>query len=613
MLAASRARTLAVAAIVAFGLLLAFRQLGSHGLYAGHGVYRAQVDALLHGRLALTERPEGLAHDLAWTPGGVQQVWGLGAPLWQLPFEAGARVLGAGPFPDRIALGLWLALMGFVLLRAFRPRAGEPWWLGAGSVVLTALLPALVTMLRGRLGVYEEAAAYAYGAAMLLLGGTLVLGRAPTRTRYLLLLAAAGATGLIRPTVWFYGLATAIIATASYVRGHGRRALPTVALGAALFVAGGAALYATNAARFGSGGEFGHRLNLHSLPGNVVATRFSYPFERAGWVEASVELIGGLFDQPERSRGRGFYRTGLHRGQSARARWREFYFTTYTWPYLPLVLVGLGLGARAWWRRRRTRDHGASDRGIDDAWLDRTLAAWAVLGAGPLVVFYLHAPSMSSRYQLDLGPAIAALLVIAWRAGARWAGARGRGVPALVALVALWALAIGTGRTRKRVALDPVDRATAARATAALRSPAAVARTFPAAYDLAAPELATWIASEAEPRPRGLYLNGIGWDLTTGRVPPALHLFVEGPRFLEVEVETVTGAAITPDAVRVAIGPVHLRQVAATPTTNGVRLRFEPPSPLAPGLEVAFVAFGPDAELDRAQTDFVLRRVRWRD
>ncbi len=32
-----------------------------------------------------------------------------------------------------------------------------------------------------------------------------------------------------------------------------------------------------------------------------------------------------------------------------------------------------------------------------------------------------------------------------------------------------------------------------------------------------------------------------------------------------------------------------------------------------PGLQIAFVAFGPDTELDRTQSTFGLRSIRWRD
>src|SRR5262249_4898238 len=148
-------------------------------------------------------------HDLAWTPHGVQQVWGLGAPLWQLPFEAFGRLVGLSPFPDRIALAAWLAVMLFLLIRAFRPRgvgegrpdehrggAGRAWAIDSrvmqiGALLLTGLLPGLVTVLRGRIGVYEEAAIYAYGAAMILLGGLVALRRTPATARYLALVGFA--------------------------------------------------------------------------------------------------------------------------------------------------------------------------------------------------------------------------------------------------------------------------------------------------------------------------------------------------------------------------------------------------------------------------------------
>jgi hypothetical protein len=601
MLGGSRVRALGVAVVLAFGLLIGFRQLGPQGTYAAHGAYRAQVDAFLAGRLALTTAPEGLAHDLAWTPSGVQQVWGLGAPLWMTPFEAAARVVGADPFPDRIALGLWLALVMFVVIRAlFRARDGEAWWIGAGSVLLTALLPGFVSMLRGRLGVYEEAAIYSYGAALILLGGTVALHRFPSGNRYVLLLLAAGLTGFIRPTVWFYGLATAVIASWIYLRAHGRRALPIAVLGLAVFAAGGLTLYTTNAIRFGSGTEFGHRLNLQSLPGNIYATRFSYPFQRLGWLDAAWELEGAMFDRPEVGAKRGFYNRGLHRGEADVPRWREYYFTTYSWPYLPLLLAAIAIGLRAGYRRRRQR---TADP------LAPVLLAWAVLGATPLVIFYLRAPFMSSRYLLDLAPAIAALLVIVWRAGATWVTSRGRGAVAFAILVALWATAILTSTIRGHVALDPTDREKAIASAALLSYPVTQARVFPTAYEVDS----DWIASQAEPRPHGLYLNGTGWSPRTGRIAPATHFFVEDPQFLEVEVEAAPGATLDlRSEVRAALGLEHLRLATAEPTPAGMRLHFEIPRRLH-GLHVAFLAFGPDTRLDRAQSDLVLRRVRWRD
>src|SRR4029079_15574802 len=121
----SRLRSFGAAVLFALALLVVCRQISLHGWYAPNPGYRAQVDALLDGRLALTTTPDGLIHDLVWTPRGVHQVWGLGVPLWQLPFEALGRILGVSPFPDRIALAAWLAVMLFVLIRAFGPGMDE--------------------------------------------------------------------------------------------------------------------------------------------------------------------------------------------------------------------------------------------------------------------------------------------------------------------------------------------------------------------------------------------------------------------------------------------------------------------------------------------------------
>lgn len=580
----SRARSLGLAVGAALLFLLATRQLGCKA-YSANGAHRAQVDAFLSGRLALSASPDALGHDLAWTPSGVQQVWGLGVAMWQTPFELLARVVGQDPVPDRIALLVFLALAWFVLLRAFH-RADEPWWIGAGSALITALLPPVIAMVRGRMGVYEETALYAYAAALILLGGLVAFARAPTRNRYLALLLVAGATGLIRPTVWFYGLGTAALATAIYLRAHGRRLLPIALLGAALFVAGGAALYGTNAVRFGAGSEFGHRLNLEALPGNVYATRFSYPFERTGYLEAATELAGSLFALPETGR-KGFYAQDLHAGQSQTIRWREYYFTTFSWPYLPLLLAGLVLTVLAW--RRRT----------DERWL----GTWAVIGGLPIAVFYLHSPSISSRYELDLAPATAALLVVAWRAGAAWAITRKHPAIAPAILGALWLAAVLTGHSRGRVAGDLVDRDAATAARAALSRAQELPHELPAGYALGDPKLETYL--DADGKPPELYLNGSGWDRASGRVAPAVQLFMTDPAFVEVEVAPADAL------VQIAIGREHLALASTAPVPGGARLRFTLPSPRA-GLQVAFLAFGPETSLDLPQTKIVLRSVRWR-
>ncbi len=632
--------TLAIAVALALALLFATRQITPRGWYAVHYPYRAQVDALLSGRLALTASPDGLAHDLAWTASGTQQVWGLGVPLLQAPFEAAARVFGLGPFPDRVAMLAFMALAFFMILRAFRG------WAGIGAMLVTGLLPGVVAMLRGRMQVYEDAALYAYLAAMILMAGVVILARSPSRWRYLALLAAAGATGLIRPTVWFYGLATAIAASVIWWRTGGRK---SIALGAALFLLGGAVLYETNALRFGNGTEFGHRLNIESLPGNITATRFSYPYERVGTIDAAEEFAGSLFGRPEQQHVKGFYEKDLAVGQTDVARWREYYFTTYSWPYVPLLLAGLVLGALAFRRRDGT---GA------------VLVAWAIVGVAPLVVFYLHSPAVSSRYQLDLAPAFAVLLVLGWRELAARVDRR----VALGIVVALWAAAVITSKVHRPRESDPIDAEQAVHSYEASR-PLPDEHEVGDGLDIADPllpmetdaelrfercldetgariscvgqelggdvhyrgieidrewyvarrvvveaggtcpptpetfeELDTVIASSP------LYLDGFGWKIeSVGGVPVATLFYTMDPRFFEIE--TRGG---DPEKIRVAIGLQHLAPVAYATTSRGVRVRFESPEPLPEGLQVAFVAFGDDTALDRDHSSYMLDSVRWK-
>jgi hypothetical protein len=464
--------------------------------YGDQPYYRAQVRALFEGRLALTHNVEGLALDLAWVDGGVQQVWGLGVPLWQSIWEAIGRVIHLSPFPDRLAMLLGIVLVLYTLLRAWFGPRGDRSFASRGAFLFTALLPSAVTMLRGRTYVYEEAAAYAYGASMLLLAGVIMMVRRPSTARYVLLLAFAGATGLVRPTVWFYGAAAAVIATVLYVRSRGswRRGLGAVALASGLFVAGGGALYLTNYLRFGSGGEFGHRLNLEDLPGNLYATRFDYPFAKVPTGVAARELVGAMFSRPELTNRRDFYAPRIHVGQAETPRWREYYFTTYTWAYVPFVLAGLGFCAAAWLRvRRRTAD--GETRGPDLDRETRWLGAWALLGGAPLVVFYLRSPSISSRYLLDIAPTIAVLLVITWRHVATWLARGWFGAVAFAGLALWWGLS-ATGFRVRRSWLAPQGLGQAYASMREVTDPLPGARLVPDAYDLDDPWLALYIGGD---------------------------------------------------------------------------------------------------------------------
>jgi hypothetical protein len=652
--------------------------------YSEQPIYRAQAHALLAGRFALGHDPAGLGLDLAWIDGGVQQVWGLGVPLWLALWEAVGRVIQLTPFPDRLAMLFGVIATLYVLVRAWLGPGpdGERSYGSRGALLFTALLPGVLTMLRGRVAVYEEAEAYAYGAAMLLLGGVIMMVRRPSTARYVLLLAFAGTTGLIRPTVWFYGAAAAVVATALYLgprlrprlrpgvrqRGTLRGSLGAVALAWGLFLAGGAALYASNAARFGAGGEFGHRVNL----GALYVTRFTNPYEAVPTWTAAKELAGAMFTRPELSAHRGFYDADIHAGQARAPRWREYYFTTYTWPYAPLILAGLVLGALAW--RRAWTAPGRADPAdladpADHRWRDtRWLVAWAVLGSAPLVVFYLHSPSLSSRYFLDLGPAIAVLIVTAWRHAVS-TRALGRGWPGALAFAVwlVWWLAAMRGARVDRGYLAPVGMTAAVASMNRVIDPPATGWQIPEAYDVSDPWLAgylgdrTWCRCWLDPagaqacdhrelapgdtvervpgdRPRvveaaraacppavqpwlappALWGNGPDWDAATGAVGVATYLFVDDPEYVDVEIAPARGGPAGPEfapEVRARIQREELALVAAASTPRGARLVFAGPRRASDrrGVQLLFLAFGPPDRIDRPSSEYSLLRVAWRD
>lgn len=677
--AVDRKRALIYAALLGLAVMWLTGAIPRWGQwYSEQPFYRAQAHALLAGRFALSHDPAGLGLDLAWIDGGVQQVWGLGVPLWLALWESIGRVIQLTPFPDRLAMLFGVVAMMYVLVRAWLGPGGERSYASRGALLFTALLPGVLTMLRGRVAVYEEAEAYAYGAAMLLLGGVLMMVRRPSTARYVLLLAFAGATGLIRPTVWFYGAAAAVVATAVYLRhrlhhwlrhrvrhrGALRASLGAVALAWGLFLASGAALYASNAARFGAGGEFGHRVNL----GALYVTRFTNPYEAVPTWTAARELAGGMFTRPELSAHRGLYDAGIHAGQARTPRWREYYFTTYTWPYAPLILAGLALGAAAWWRARRAPGSAGADLG-DPRWRDtRWLVAWAVLGGAPLVVFYLHSPSISSRYYLDLGPAIAVLIVTAWRHAAAALGRGWFGALAFAGWI-LWWLASMRGARVDRAYLAPVGMTAAVASLNRVLEPPATGWQIPDAYDIADPWLAGYLSDrwwcrcwldpagaqacdhrdlapgdtvERVPgdRPRvieaaravcppgietwlappALWGNGPDWDAVTGEVAVATYLFVDDPEYVEVEVAPARGPAgpagpgWTP-AVRAKIQREELALISASSTPRGARLRFAGPRKPSDrrGVQLLFLAFGPPDRIDRQTSEYSLLRVVWRD
>ena len=280
-----------------------------------------------------------------------------------------------------------------------------------------------LNLLQTRGAVWEEAVAYEYLFAVLLVTLLLAFSPRPTARRWHWLCALAGLGGLIRPPLVFYGFSTMAVVLWIWIadaktnkeapegQTKSRRQVGVAALmGVLLFCLGGGLLGGTNRLRFGDGFEFGHQLNMQDMYGSLYATKFDAPFEEAPFASAAAELLGALFLATDNFNGNRWYEKDIFPGQSSMVRWREFYFRTYDWTYALLVLLGWGVGfvmlGKVVWRRL---GKGKSSSSLlywlsfgEVRWLG-ILGWWSMLAALPLFVFYLRAPVLSSRYMLDLG------------------------------------------------------------------------------------------------------------------------------------------------------------------------------------------------------------------
>lgn len=158
--------------------------------YSPNVAHRLQTEAFLRGQLALSDTPSslGIQQGLAWAEGGVQQVSGLGIPMWRLPFEAVATILGQPGFPDRLALAAAFFLVAFQVFKVWLlPLMGSTnitrfekenlqcsnetsqvqatpnhfgWVSAIGFVALLLIVPPLVRLLQTPLGVLDEVLAY---------------------------------------------------------------------------------------------------------------------------------------------------------------------------------------------------------------------------------------------------------------------------------------------------------------------------------------------------------------------------------------------------------------------------------------------------------------------
>jgi len=655
----------------AAGLLLATGLVPDWGAWFSTSLpYRMQTEALLKGDLAVSRSVAKLKSDHTWSEQGVHQVWGLGVPLWRLPFEAVAKLFGFDGFPDRIAFGLFALLVCFVVLKVWvsfgdeKSEVGDGWnsgWrmitgFGAGLIIML-LFPPFLTLLRVRGAVWEEAVAYEYLFGILQVTLLVAFARQPTIARLLLVSALAGFGGLIRPTLVFYGFATMLIVTGVWVFKIGQtsnglspvsarsqhetartsivspggypassnlgRVLTPTLLPLFIFCLGGGLLWFTNLKRFGDGFEFGHKLNVQTFYGSVQATRFDNPFQDEPLTGAAKELFGALF-LVEKFNGADYYRENIFPGKSKTVRWREFYFRTYDWSYLSLLLLGWGAAVAAGFKFRVSSfglsrlSNGAPVSELAMALGDTrpgpipyppaivVLGLWSLLAVIPLAGFYLYAPVISSRYMMDLAPAFAAALAAAWLFLAARCTTRSSRVLVCLTLCAWLAVQVYLSRYVYR---GPAS-VTAAELKASRESRRAIGGSTTNHYT------ADDYGQSLNGNHSRIPFDRDGWNAETGAVMPLVILFVKDAVFLELDFATQPHPRIppAPAAIRAKVGLEFLERVRITEIDGGWRVRFRGPQQprWRDGLQGAFIATVPKEFLTERSTPWLLKAVRWR-
>ena len=486
------------------------------------------------------------------------------------------------------------------------------------------MFPPFLNLLQTRGAVWEEAVAYEYLFAILLLTLLLDFSQKPSARRWYGLCALAGLGGLVRPPLVFYGLSAMAVALWIWIgnaktnieaperQTKSRRKVEFVALvGVWLFCMGGGLLWGTNRLRFGDGFEFGHRLNMQDMIGSLYSTKFDCPFEEEPWASAAAKLLGALFLATDNFNGNRWYENNIFAGQSGTVHWREFYFRTYDWTYMLLLLLGWGvgfmlLGKVVWWRLGKGRSSASSFlfslSSGEVRWLG-VLGGWSMLAALPLGMFYLRAPVLSSRYMMDLGPAFGAAIAAAW---GLWAlCCRGLGARLGVALVfCLW----------MGFELWFMDR----KYNRSLMKNTSIARLSMSSGPGQRREYqVSSIGQRLGEVGSGIGYDRTGWDGRTGALKPVAIFFARDVAFVELDLERIAHAHIEArvEDIRVKAGLEVLERESVIRTERGWRVRFRGPQARRwrEGVQALFVAVVPQRFLAADATPWKLHSIRWQN
>jgi hypothetical protein len=557
--------------------------------YSDNLNYREQTGALLHGSTALHHTPTAIRLDQVWHDGGVQQVWGLGVPVWRLPFELLAKVFGQPAFPDRLAFGAALALLVIFTLKVFLvpqrvnlPQASGPkpyaYPLRLAAVLVLLLFPPLITLCRFHFDVYEEAAAYAYLYAVGLFLGLVAFARTPTKMKYLALALLAGLAAFVRPTVGAFSLPTMLLLF--YFARNAKLTCGFSVFGVLLFIFGGFLLFLTNQMRFGSGFEFGHSLNFNAFP-IWFYTRFYNPFEHEQIASAVWELFGGMFHLG---------------GQSKTPRWRNDYLTTFDLSYLILPTL---LGGH-WLAIRRLRHEKLLAMPLET----KLALLWSGIAFVILALFYLRQPVMSSRYLLDFAPgfavAIAGLLLALDKAMEQLLPSRRVWSWCALVAVVVW---LGWENYSAKCTVLYSRSVNQRELLASLAKPIPELKPLPGSYE----------AGEALGK-YAIGFNGVNWG-ADGRMPTVFAFFLSDPEYVKLTVAPVNPVESGQfEKIQAKVGLEFLEQESIVRQGYAHVITFKPPKRevYRHGIQAAFVGYVDPTNAASSTSPLRLYRVEWR-
>ena len=376
---------------------------GTSGLFSSDIAYRLQTDAFLKAKLSLSSHPFGLPFDYIWTGHAMHQNWGLGVPLLRLPFEWGAQLCGWGPFPDRLTLFFYLILMVIILNVSIRRVLGT-FGIGgysAGGLLLRWYLTALVLfspsmsdlLFRTGSNVYEEAVFYGCIYSYTLLALFWLFMRRPNDKFLFIICLFSGLAWVIRPTLIFYGVITAVLTIIySYL---GARHIRPVVWGIVGFCCGAFVDLLLNYFRFGSFFEFGYSASIDGIPVFEYPLRFDNFFDLAPFLPAAKELIGGLFFNNS-------WKCDL-------VRWRHYWFAPFNILHLLILVAGL-ISVILYFMLAKYRLSMGIKKNLSIRIIFFTYL-WGFVSFSGLFLFYLRCPALTSRYLSDFSAAFNAVFI----------------------------------------------------------------------------------------------------------------------------------------------------------------------------------------------------------